>query len=673
MTETHSSSRPAADSGHTSRLNQDELYLRLVDSSLIPIAVHDADKLLYANNAFAKLLGVNNSADLIGHSLLEYVHQDGKESAELRLKNVLEQQQEAQLITQRLKNKAGKIIAVDVAGIPITYLDQSAVHLIIYDTIEQFRVEQALRESQERLQMIVESTDDGIFIKDLEGYYMMTNPAWARCLGGSVADVLGKKDADLFPEDRIKFLRETDQQVLTSGQSYTYELTVPAEGAECTLMVTKFPFRSRQKAIVGVAAVARDITERLRMEQAERQQRIFAEALSDIARTINTTLDLEEVLDRILAQLGQVVPHDAAHIMLVEKDVLCMACHNGYTDRDLDDVMDSLQIATEHLPDRQRQLIDGEALIVPDTSKGDYWRYLAGMRWVKSFASVPICVGGKIIGFLNLVSETRGHFNDSYARRLEALADQAATAIHNARLYEAISSHAAELEARNDALDAFSYTVAHDLKSPLHVIMGFANVLREQFRDEMSDDVAQYLGHIEDYAERMNDLIKSLLILARIRSADEAITVVDTGPIVKQVLEQFSGPVSEQGISVDVQADLPSVMGHGPWIERVFANLLDNAVKYIGRDNPSPKIAVRAARQDGKVRFEVEDNGIGIKPEYQSTLFDVFTRIESGYKVDGTGIGLSIVYRIITKLNGQVGVDSKPGKGSTFWFTLPGP
>jgi signal transduction histidine kinase len=113
-------------------------------------------------------------------------------------------------------------------------------------------------------------------------------------------------------------------------------------------------------------------------------------------------------------------------------------------------------------------------------------------------------------------------------------------------------------------------------------------------------------------------------------------------------------------------------MGYGPWIEEVFANLISNAVKYIGKDNEAPCITIRGMRDGDMVRYEVEDNGLGIKPEDQARLFDMFSRFHKGEEA-GFGLGMSIIQRIVTKLKGTMGVQSEPGVGSTFWFALPAP
>ncbi len=287
--------------------------------------------------------------------------------------------------------------------------------------------------------------------------------------------------------------------------------------------------------------------------------------------------------------------------------------------------------------------------------------------------AVPVRWGADLLGVLNVTAGSQPHrFSESDREVLEMLAIQAAIAIKNARLHEEQVQHIAELTARNQELDAFSYTVAHDLKSPLQVIVGFANLLRTEYRDEVSDEIAEYLSHIEEYGLKLSQTVEGLLLLARLRNAEAEVGPTEVGPVIVSALERFSEQLQTRGISVTVAPDLSPVVAHGPWLETVFANLIDNAIKYMGASNPAPRITIRGQREGSVVRYEVQDNGIGIAEADQARLFAMFTRLRPD-QAGGSGLGLAIVERIITRLNGQVGVVSAPGEGSTFWFTLPAP
>lgn len=236
------------------------------------------------------------------------------------------------------------------------------------------------------------------------------------------------------------------------------------------------------------------------------------------------------------------------------------------------------------------------------------------------------------------------------------------------RAEETIRAYAEELKISNNELDSFSHTVAHDLKAPLGIMMGYIHILQHHNPNEA--DSRKYLGNMEKAAMRMENMITGLLMLARLRDIDNAAMPVNTVEAALSALDRFHTLVDERRIRVEIKDDMPPVMGHEIWIEEVFANLIGNALKYIGKDNPAPCVRVSAALLGDQVRFEVQDNGIGIPKENQHQLFTMFSRFHKDEAI-GAGLGLSITQRIVTRLKGEIGAQSEPGQGSTFWFTLP--
>lgn len=230
----------------------------------------------------------------------------------------------------------------------------------------------------------------------------------------------------------------------------------------------------------------------------------------------------------------------------------------------------------------------------------------------------------------------------------------------------------AERETLISELDAYAHTVAHDLKNPLGNVLGYAEDLAE-FYDEMPEEERQAdLQAIIRSAKSMNSIISNLLLLASVRNQDtiEA-TPVDMPKIVENVLVRLERVMAEAGAQVtlpDASAWLPA-QGYAPWIEEIWANYLSNAVKYGG--TPPHLTLGSAATANGQVRFYVRDNGPGLTPPEQQALFAQFSRLNQHRNLDGHGLGLSIVQRIAHKLNGRVGVESAPGAGTTFYFTLP--
>jgi signal transduction histidine kinase len=229
----------------------------------------------------------------------------------------------------------------------------------------------------------------------------------------------------------------------------------------------------------------------------------------------------------------------------------------------------------------------------------------------------------------------------------------------------------AELSAKNAELGTFVYTVSHDLKTPIVTIEGFIGALREDFADRLSETGEKYLGYMSEAARKMEVLINDLLNLSRIGRLAEVKTEFPLGDLLHEVMEALRPQMEARGIEVLIQPQLPVVYGERKRISQAVDNLLNNSVKYIGKDNPSPRIEVGCLDQDGQAVFFVRDNGIGIEDRYFDKIFNIFERLPAAKREgEGTGIGLTIVKRIVELHGGRIWLDSEPGKGTTFFFTL---
>jgi signal transduction histidine kinase len=246
----------------------------------------------------------------------------------------------------------------------------------------------------------------------------------------------------------------------------------------------------------------------------------------------------------------------------------------------------------------------------------------------------------------------------------------AAIAIENARLVEALRQSNTELEARNEELDAFAHTVAHDLKNPVGLIITYAELLAEEYGAMSDDNRQRSLQVVARNGRKMNDIIESLLLLSGVRRTQVESGPLDMASIVAEALQRLADIVKQDRAEILLPASWPVALGYAPWVEEVWANYIGNAIKYGGRP---PRIELGATVQDnGMTHFWVRDNGSGLSPEEQARLFTPFTRLDQVH-VKGHGLGLSVVRRIVEKLGGQVGVESagSPGQGSAFYFTLP--
>jgi signal transduction histidine kinase len=227
-----------------------------------------------------------------------------------------------------------------------------------------------------------------------------------------------------------------------------------------------------------------------------------------------------------------------------------------------------------------------------------------------------------------------------------------------------------EREKLIDELNAFAHTVAHDLKSPLNIISGSTRLLLEDYPEMPEGEVLELLATVTRTADKMNNIIDELLLLAGVRTLRQVVIIsLDMAQIVADAQQRLFYMIKDYRAEIVVPEAWPEAMGHGAWVEQVWINYISNALKYGGTP---PHVELGAEPQpDGMVRFTVRDNGRGISPEEQARLFQEFIRLGQT-RAGGHGLGLSIVRRIVEKLGGEVGVESEIGRGSIFSFTLPG-
>lgn len=245
--------------------------------------------------------------------------------------------------------------------------------------------------------------------------------------------------------------------------------------------------------------------------------------------------------------------------------------------------------------------------------------------------------------------------HDVTRRRLERAALHRA----NGDLYDANT----ELKARNDELDAFAHTVAHDLKNSIQGVLGWAEILRDEGPDLTPDEHRQIAGDVVTTAGKMGTIVHELLLLAGVRQAAVETLPVAMGAVVEEALARTR---LAHGLTPTFPANWPVALGHAPWIEEIWANYLSNAAKYGG-----PTVTLGAdTTATGQARFWVHDDGLGLAPDAQAHLFVPFSRVGTE-AVEGHGLGLSIVRRISERLGGTCGVESGPEAGTRFWFALP--
>ena len=315
---------------------------------------------------------------------------------------------------------------------------------------------------------------------------------------------------------------------------------------------------------------------------------------------------------------------------------------------------------------------------------------------VQSLLQTPIRTHGRTVGLLTAGFDEPGRWYDlddlqmfqSLAHRI-GIAHQSAVLFadaqreiamrkeaearllaFNADLERRVRERTSLLEEATREANSFAYTVAHDLRAPLRAITGFCQALREDYSGKVDEVGQDYLDRIVSGSRRMDDLIRDLLDYARVNRAEIRRVPVNLDDVFDAVIESMSAELQERKAAVRRTSPLGRVMAHEPMLHQVVTNLLSNAVKFVA-PGTTPDVSIESEVRDGRLRLRFRDNGIGVAPEHHSRIFGIFERLNRTEDYPGTGIGLAIVRRAVERLEGAVGLESKPRQGSTFWIELP--
>jgi PAS domain S-box-containing protein len=240
----------------------------------------------------------------------------------------------------------------------------------------------------------------------------------------------------------------------------------------------------------------------------------------------------------------------------------------------------------------------------------------------------------------------------SEAKRLDALVEQ-----RTARLQETIGE-----------LEAFSYSISHDMRAPLRAMQGYAKALLADYNDRLDPEATHYLDRISRSSNRLDSLIQDVLAYSRVTKDQISLHPVDLERLIDDILSSHPEYQAPQ-VRITMEKPLHRVLGHEAYLTQCITNLLGNAVKFVP-PGVVPEIRIRSERLDGKVRLWFEDNGIGIDPSHHERIFQIFGQVYPENKYGGTGIGLAIVRKAVQRMNGEAGVDSGIDKGSRFWLIL---
>jgi len=509
--------------------------------------------------------------------------------------------------------------------------------------------------------------------------YTDVNNALLEQYGTTREKFLNLTSSDIFVHDPQQGL-SLRRQLFDNGRlrAETHEYCM--DGAPAWFEGEYVCLYDEQKRITGFFGIQRDVSRRKQAE-IEREQLIDelavknaeSETLRESFAAIVGTFEFFEIVQHILDQIKRVIPYDSASVWKVEGEAqkfivgrdLPPVFQDSNYQFDTDDASAALPIIRGEVPyvlnnNVQEELLDFQ--IEPHT-------------YINSWLAFPLKAHGKIMGLIALDGRQKNQFNEHHAKLIVTFANQVAIALENARLFTELQNELfmrekliKELESKNTELERFTYTISHDLKSPLVTINGFLGYLKADTISGNTTRVLKDIQRIQDAVDKMHLLLKELLELSRIGRIVNPPEKVLFDDLVREALEIVHGQLKAGGVTVQIQPSLPAVEGDRQRLIEFLQNLIDNASKYIS-DESAPWIEIGQQGEEGeRLVFFVKDNGIGIAPQYHERIFGLFNKLDA--KSEGTGVGLALAKRIIEVHGGRIWVESEVGKGATFFFTL---
>jgi len=432
-----------------------------------------------------------------------------------------------------------------------------------------------------------------------------------------------------------------------------------------------------------------------RLFQAEQEQRDLAETLRDIGATLAATLDAEAVLERLLDQIGSVVPNEMAMIMRVESGLVRCAKCRGSPEHEAYSQLRELTLPLTQVRHLREMFETRQPVVIPDVQTYSDWAQFPGTDWIRSYVSAPIRIKGQVIGFLGLASSTVGFYTAAHAARLQALADQTAIALENARLHQAEreqfrrwqESQAQLIQAEKmAALGRLVGSISHEFNNPLQAVLGALELFREELEGRVRrEPLLRYLAVMEKETERIAAIVKRVRDFYRPvhQEKNYADLRVAMDKVIEMTREQLLryNITAEQDLVTDEGDELPLVRVSPDDLKQILLNLVLNAIDAMETTGGTLRVCARPdhtespdAEPQPVVRIQVSDTGIGIPPDMLPHVFEPFVTTRADQATPAApkaALGLSISYGIVQANGGQITVSSQVGAGTTFTLLLP--
>jgi len=609
--------------------NSEALYHSLVESLPLNVFRKDSEgRFTFGNKLFCETLG-RPLREFIGKTDFDFYPRELAEKYRQDDRTVMETGKVFEDIEEHQKPD-GERIYVQVLKSPVRNFSGEVIGTqgIFWDVTDRKKAEEALRNSQALYHSLVESLPLNIFRKDSGGGFTFGNKLFCETLGKPPEEFIGKTDFDFYPKELAEKYRRDDKKVMETGEVFEdVEEHQKPGGEKIYVQVVKTPVQNFSGEIIGTQGIFWDVTDRKRAEEALVYERYLLESLMDNLPDSIYFKDARSRFTRINRALAQRFGLSDPQGAL------------GKTDFDFF-TEDHARPAFE---DEQEIVRSGEPLVAKEEK--ETWPN-GRVTWV-STTKLPLRDReGRIVG-------TFGVSRDITDRK---------------RAEEELSKTAAELARSNAELEQFAYVASHDLQEPLRMMASYTQLLAKRYSRKLSQEADEFIAYIVDGATRMQNLIGALLAYSRVGTRGKSFEPTDCNVALERALANLQLAIEESGAAV-TKDPLPTVNADPLQLCQLFQNLVSNAIKFRGTDRP--RIHVSAERNMNEWKFSVRDNGIGIEPGYIGRIFVVFQRLHSRGEYPGTGIGLAICKKIAERHGGRIWVESKPGEGSTFYFTIP--
>lgn len=595
------------------------------------ISVMDKEfKIKYRSPTASRVTGWTD-AEVLGKSRLESIHPDDREQIEEHLSAVLSDSSKPVSMVFRNLHKDGTFDWVE--GVLMNMLDNEFVRGIVLnyrDINERKEAEDKLAASELRFRSLIENVAEGVALSDDQFNTIYRSPAAKQFIG----DITRVNTTSVVHPDDVEMIRKRQQDCLKypgipipfSGRfKHASGYYIWMEGTLTNLL--------HLKGVNAIVSNYRDITQRKEAEEKlVRSEQIYKTIASGIPGTVISLLDKD------------------FRYFLIEGDMLERL---GYSKREMlnktvKEVFKGNDYGT--LEEQFKRVFKGETVEYNSTRNG----YDIYSKFVPLFNE-------KEEVFAMMIAATDVTEIKKAERQIKEL---------NAGLEEKILQRTEQLKRANEEMDAFTYSVSHDLRAPLRGIIGFADILAEEYASKLDEEAKRLVGVVQKNAMSMGQLIDDLLAFSRIGKSTVSKAAIDMNLLVDEVIINLRRLHPEFEKVSCIVKNLEPINGDLSAIRQVWVNLISNAIKYSGK-NPHPEIEIGSYKQGEQRIYYVKDNGVGFDERYKHKLFKVFQRLHRSDEFEGTGIGLALVDKIVARHGGTVWAESDLGKGACFSFRLP--